>query len=128
MRTESNIRPEEVVIERTGTGMCEVILNTNIQEVERENIQMDNTDSPATMTVYEYDSYRFELSYRSGLKEEIGKNLSDWIEYAKKSEELPQELSDKEKIEYLLKKNATLTEDNEMLKGCIMEIADVVFA
>lgn len=108
--------------------MCEVILNTNIQEVERENIQMDNTDSPATMTVYEYDSYRFELLYRSGLKEEIGNNLSDWIEYAKKSEELPQELSDKEKIEYLLKKNATLTEDNEMLKGCIMEIADVVFA
>lgn len=108
--------------------MCEVILNTNIQEVERENIQMDNTDSLATMTVYEYDSYRFELSYRSGLKEEIGNNLSDWIEYAKKSEELPQELSDKEKIEYLLKKNATLTEDNEMLKGCIMEIADVVFA
>lgn len=108
--------------------MCEVILNTNIQEVERENIQMDNDDSLVTMTVYEYDSYRFELSYRSGLKEEISNNLSDWIEYAKKDEELPQELSDKEKIEYLLKKNATLTEDNEMLKGCIMEIADVVFA
>ena len=68
------------------------------------------------------------ITLKAGLKEEIGNNLSDWIEYAKKSEELPQELSDKEKIEYLLKKTATLTEDNEMLKGCIMEIADVVFA
>lgn len=128
MRTESNVKPEEVVIEKTGTGMCEVILNTNIQEVERENYQMTETDDSATISVYEYDSYRFELAFRSGLKEEIKSNLSSWIEYAKKNEEIPPELSDKEKIEYLLKKNTALSEDNEMLKGCIMEIADVVFA
>lgn len=108
--------------------MCEVILNTNIQEVERENYQMTETDDSATISVYEYDSYRFELAFRSGLKDEIKSNLSSWIEYAKKNEEIPPELSDKEKIEYLLKKNTALSEDNEMLKGCIMEIADVVFA
>lgn len=108
--------------------MCEVIINTNIKEVERVNSQMDDSSDSATMTVYEYDSYRFELAYRSGLKEEITNEISTWLEYAKKYEELSPELSDKEKIEYLLKKNATLSEDNEMLKGCIMEIADVVFA
>lgn len=85
-------------------------------------------DEETTTEYYEYDSYRFELKYRTGLLEEIKSNLDTWIEYAKKDAELPVELSDKEKIEYLLNENRSLSSDNEMLKGCIMEIADVVFA
>nr|DAF79604.1 MAG TPA: hypothetical protein [Caudoviricetes sp.] len=126
MRAESNQRPESVIIERTSAGLCDVIINTNISDALTKTMFMG--DEETTTEYYEYDSYRFELKYRTGLLEEIKSNLDTWIEYAKKDAELPVELSDKEKIEYLLNENRSLSSDNEMLKGCIMEIADVVFA
>lgn len=126
MRAESNQRPESVIIERTSAGLCDVIINTNISDTLTKTMFMG--DEETTTEYYEYDSYRFELKYRTGLLEEIKSNLDTWIEYAKKDAELPVELSDKEKIEYLLNENRSLSSDNEMLKGCIMEIADVVFA
>lgn len=126
MRAESNQRPESVIIERTNAGLCDVIINTNISDTLTKTMSM--SDEETTTEYYEYDSYRFELKYRTGLLEEIKSNLDAWIEYAKKNAELPVELSDKEKIEYLLNENRSLSSDNEMLKGCIMEIADVVFA
>ena len=126
MRAESNQRPELVIIERTSAGLCDVIINTNISDTLTKTMSMG--DEETTTKYYEYDSYRFELKYRTGLLEEIKSNLDTWIEYAKKDAELPVELSDKEKIEYLLNENRSLSSDNEMLKGCIMEIADVVFA
>lgn len=126
MRAESNQRPESVIIERTSAGLCDVIINTNISDTLTKTMSMG--DEATTTEYYEYDSYRFELKYRTGLLEEIKSNLDTWIEYAKKDAELPVELSDKEKIEYLLNENRSLSSDNEMLKGCIMEIADVVFA
>lgn len=126
MRAESNQRPESVIIERTSAGLCDVIINTNISDALTKIMFMG--DEETTTEYYEYDSYRFELKYRTGLLEEIKSNLDTWIEYAKKDAELPVELSDKEKIEYLLNENRSLSSDNEMLKGCIMEIADVVFA
>lgn len=126
MRAESNQRPESVIIERTSAGLCDVIINTNISDALTKTMSMG--DEETTTEYYEYDSYRFELKYRTGLLEEIKSNLDTWIEYAKKDAELPVELSDKEKIEYLLTENRSLSSDNEMLKGCIMEIADVVFA
>lgn len=126
MRAESNQRPESVIIERTSVGLCDVIINTNISDTLTKTMSMG--DEETTTEYYEYDSYRFELKYRTGLLKEIKSNLDTWIEYAKKDAELPVELSDKEKIEYLLNENRSLSSDNEMLKGCIMEIADVVFA
>lgn len=126
MRAESNQRPESVIIERTSAGLCDVIINTNISDTLTKTMSMG--DEETITEYYEYDSYRFELKYRTGLLEEIKSNLDTWIEYAKKDAELPVELSDKEKIEYLLNENRSLSSDNEMLKGCIMEIADVVFA
>ena len=126
MRAESNQRPESVIIERTKAGLCDVIINTNISDALTKTMSMG--DEETTTEYYEYDSYRFELKYRTGLLEEIKSILDTWIEYAKKDAELPVELSDKEKIEYLLNENRSLSSDNEMLKGCIMEIADVVFA
>lgn len=126
MRVESNQRPESVIIERTNSGLCDVIINTNISDALTRTMSMG--DEETTTEYYEYDSYRFELKYRTGLLDEIKSNLDVWIEYAKKEAELPTELSDKEKIEYLLNENRSLSSDNEMLKGCIMEIADVVFA
>ena len=128
MKTESNVKPNEIIIERTNIGMCDVILNTEIKEIERDISQIGDSSEPTSMIVYEYESYRFELAYRSGLMDEIKNNFEMWIEYAKKVSNLSPELSEKEKIEYLLKENALLSSDNEMLKGCIMEIADVVFA
>jgi hypothetical protein len=126
MRAESNQRPESVIIERTNVGLCDVIINTNVSDTLTKTMSMG--DEETTTEYYEYDSYRFELKYRTGLLDEIKSNLDAWIEYAKKNAELPAELSDKEKIEYLLNENRSLSSDNEMLKGCIMEIADVVFA
>lgn len=126
MRAESNQRPESVIIERTNSGLCDVIINTNISDALTRTMSIG--DEETTTEYYEYDSYRFELKYRTGLLDEIKSNLDVWIEYAKKEAELPTELSDKEKIEYLLNENRSLSSDNEMLKGCIMEIADVVFA
>lgn len=127
MRAESNQRPESVIIERTNAGLCDVIINTNVSDTLTKTMSMGDEEETTT-EYYEYDSYRFELKYRTGLLDEIKSNLDAWIEYAKKNAELPAELSDKEKIEYLLNENRSLSSDNEMLKGCIMEIADVVFA
>lgn len=126
MRAESNQRPESVIIERTNSGLCDVIINTNISDALTRTMSMG--DEETITEYYGYDSYRFELKYRTGLLDEIKNNLDVWIEYAKKEAELPTQLSDKEKIEYLLNENCSLSSDNEMLKGCIMEIADVVFA
>lgn len=132
MRAESNVKPEQIIIEKTNFGMCEVIINTNVSEpLTRIDVDGKETES----VYYEYESYRFELKWRTGLIDEISKNLDAWILYAKELELTPTDMSDKEKIAYLLQVNKTLVndnavlkEDNELLKGCIMEIADVVFA
>ena len=93
MRAESNQRPESVIIERTSAGLCDVIINTNISDTLTKTMSMG--DEETTTEYYEYDSYRFELKYRTGLLEEIKSNLDTWIEYAKKDAELPVELSDR---------------------------------
>ena len=131
MRAESNVRPEEIIIEPTERGMCDVVLNDNISN-ELTRVGMDEE---STSTYFEYDSYRFELKWRSSLFNEIKSNKEKWLAYAKEAETAPKDLTDKEKIEQLMKANqklmednALLMEDNELLKGCVMEIADVVYA
>lgn len=102
-----------------------MVINTNVSEPLTKN---SGTEDEATTEYYEYDSYRFELNWRSNLLEEIKGDLASWIAYAKQMEAMPKDLTDKEKIEYLLKENQALVNNNELLKGCIMELADVVFA
>lgn len=118
MKTESNIKPlENVVIELTSDGMCDVLLFANIPN-EPEII---DGDDGITYERYKYDFYRFSHPYRIDLKSEIEKGLNGWIEYAKALEKQPKEMTDKEKI-------LALEADNELLKGCIMEIADILFS
>lgn len=131
MKTESNVKPEQVIVEKTGAGMCEVVINTNISESITKVAVDGESDSSE---IYEYDSYRFELVWRNDIADIITSDLDAWIEYAVKVEATPKELTDKEKIEQLvianqnlLKDNEALKEDNELLKGCIMELADVLY-
>ncbi len=120
MKAESNLKPETVVIERTDGGMCDVIINANVPD-EPEIVEYEMGEETEQMERYVYDYYRFPLSYRTNLKNEIEANLDAYIEYAEALENQPKELTDKEKI-------AALMADNELLRGCVMELADVLFA
>lgn len=118
MKTVSNIKPlSNVEIELRSDGMCDILLFDNIPDEPEISYNDDGT----TNECYKYDFYRISHQFRNDLQTEIENDFDDWIEYAKSLEKQQKQLSDKEKI-------LALEADNELLKGCIMEIADILFA
>ena len=118
MKTVSNIKPiNNVEIELCNDGMCDILLFTNVSDEPEISYNDDGT----TNEYYKYDFYRISHPYRNDLKTEIENDFNGWIEYAKSVEKQQKQMSDKEKI-------LALEADNELLKGCIMEIADILFA
>lgn len=71
MKTESNLRPEVVIVEPNG----DVVLNENVIEITKDET-----------IAYQYDSYRINLPMRPSLKESIEANFTEWIAYAKTEE------------------------------------------
>ena len=67
MRVQGNIYPEVITVEAclSAPGMAEVRLRENVAQLSD--------------TMYEYDEYVTLMKDRSGLKEDIVANLSDWM-------------------------------------------------
>ena len=67
MRVQGNVYPEAVIVESylPVPGMVEVRLRENVTQLSD--------------TLYEYDEYTKIMSDRTGLKEDITANLSDWM-------------------------------------------------
>lgn len=76
MKAESNLRPSSFEIENISKERCDVVLNTNIEEVSEE----ENTK-------FVYDTYRLNLCYDNDIKEEIKNNYDKYLNIAKKDEE-----------------------------------------
>lgn len=76
MRVRGNRSPSVLTIETYHPlpGYVEVRLRENINEIsETDEITGE------TATLFEYDEYTFHLEERLGLREEIEKNMSDWL-------------------------------------------------
>ena len=78
MKTQSNIYPEQIIVDLNG----DVILTENVIEVAKDD-----------GIGYEYDSYRINVPYRQNLKQSIEANFADWLDFAKAESTRP---SDKE--------------------------------
>lgn len=76
MRVRGNISPNVLNIEayHPVPGYVEVRLRENIQEVSKTD-----TMTGASITMFEYDEYLFLLNDKEGLREEIEKNMADWL-------------------------------------------------
>ena len=76
MRVKGNISPEILLIEPylPLDGYVEVRLREDIKKVT-------DTDQQTGIAVpmYEYDEYTFLVKNRSGLRDDIENNLSDWL-------------------------------------------------
>ena len=76
MRVKGNISPNVLNIEEYHPlpGYVEVRLRENINEIsETDEITGE------TATLFEYDEYTFHLEERLGLREEIERNMADWL-------------------------------------------------
>ena len=67
MRVQGNVYPEAITVEAcmSAPDMAEVRLRENVAQLSD--------------TMYEYDEYVRLMKDRSGLKEDISANLSDWM-------------------------------------------------
>ena len=76
MRVRGNRSPSVLIIEAYHPlpGYVEVRLRENIKEVTETDPQTETS-----VTMFEYDEYTFHLEERLGLREEIEKNMSDWL-------------------------------------------------
>ena len=75
MKAESNIRPSSFEIENVSKERCDVVLNTNIEEIEEEeNVK------------YLYDTYRLNICYSENIEEEIRNNYDRYLNNAKNNE------------------------------------------
>ena len=75
MKAESNIRPSSFEIENVSKERCDVILNTNIEEIEEE----ENTK-------YSYDTYRLSMCYDEDIEEKISNNFERYLNIAMEKE------------------------------------------
>lgn len=76
MRVRGNRSPSVLTIEAYHPlpGYVEVRLRENINEIsETDEITGE------TVTLFEYDEYLFLLNDKEGLREEIEKNMADWL-------------------------------------------------
>lgn len=75
MKAESNIRPSSFEIENVSKERCDVVLNTNIKEIEEEE-----------SIKYSYDTYRLNICYSESIEEEIRNNYDRYLNNAKNNE------------------------------------------
>lgn len=71
MKAESNIRPSDFEIENVSKERCDVVLNTNIEEIEEE----ENTK-------YSYDTYRLNMCYDENIEEKIRSDFERYLNIA----------------------------------------------
>lgn len=71
MKAESNIRPSDLEIENVSKERCDVVLNTNIEEIEEE----ENTK-------YSYDTYRLNMCYDENIEEKIRSDFERYLNIA----------------------------------------------
>lgn len=84
MKAQNTIRPaNSFEIENLDKNKCDIVFYTNIIEKEQESTNMEEN---ATIKIYEYDTYRINIDYRDGIKEEIKNNYQEWLKNAKQSE------------------------------------------
>lgn len=85
-KTYSDIRPEKGYdIENVENGKCTVLFFDNIQEESQEISSVENEEN-TIKTMYSYDLYALEVTYRQNLAEEIEKNLESWLNKAKEKD------------------------------------------
>ncbi len=83
MRVTGNGNPDIVSVEKYDPipGKADVRVRENIHEIE-----VANPDGKTTSKMYEYDEYRFIVTYDRPLKREIENNLDSWLEAGRNSE------------------------------------------
>ena len=92
MKAESNIQPKSFEIENIKDDRCEIVINSNIQEIaDDETIK------------YTFDSYRLNICYNKNLNEEIESNYEKYLEIAKNNEEKELATEIRKKRDELLK-------------------------
>lgn len=80
MKSQSNVMPNEVQVNRLPDNMAEVVLTENV--IESIVLNENNEEQ----TNYSYDMYILYTPYRENLEESINANLSAWLELAKSKE------------------------------------------
>ena len=80
MKSQSNIMPSRVEVNKLPDNMAEIVLTENV--IESTVLNENNEEQ----TVYSYDMYILNTPYRENLEESIKENISAWLEMAKERE------------------------------------------
>lgn len=79
MKVESGIKPKnKFMIDNIKGNTCEVVFFDNIVEQKQKR-----EDEEEEQTIFTYDVYKINTFYRSGLENDIEKNIDVWLEYVK---------------------------------------------
>ena len=74
MKVISDVRPEKLEFENKVGGMIDVIINTNIEEIEVFDEEGNKKIN------YQYDTYRTKKAFTMDLDKEILKNFNQYVE------------------------------------------------
>ena len=80
MKTVSNTRPQDLVIEAIDGSMCDVVFTANVREIEVP------VEEGETITQYEFDLYRMHVPYTETLDGRIAANYDAWLAKAANDE------------------------------------------
>lgn len=80
MRTESNIKPNELEVFKLSHNSARITFCTNIQEVP-----VENPDGEPSIR-YEYDSYDLIVPFSENIEQRIRTHFTEWLDKAKQLE------------------------------------------
>lgn len=117
MKTESNIKPPALSIEKCAGDIAEIIF--------RENITSEQRDEE---TVYSYEEYRTAVPYRNNLLSVVKKSKAAWLAKAKAEEEAEAEHKPtlEEQVAALAEENVRLREENDTIGAALEETIAMV--
>lgn len=83
MKVKNSIMPtNKFDIENINNGKCDIVFYSDIQEVENQSTNEENTNQKN----YEYNVYRITVSHRDNINEVIEAEYDKWLDFAKKQE------------------------------------------
>lgn len=83
-QTESDIKPNKVLIENILNGKCDIVFNDDIKESEESVI--DEHGETSKRIKYTFNSYRIQTNYRESLETELknDNNIEIWLSKLRK--------------------------------------------
>lgn len=79
MKVESGIKPKnKFIIDNIKGNKCDVVFFDDVKEEKRKK------DNDEEQVIFTYNTYKISLTFRENLQDSIEKDITEWLDYAKR--------------------------------------------